>query len=99
MAAGRGLSLEQVVAEALAEATTTRPPTPSRASVTAAGGRLTRRERQVADLLARGYADREIAAHLAITVGTAGQHVHRVLAKLHLHSRWQVADRLAQTPA
>jgi non-specific serine/threonine protein kinase len=96
MAAGRGLSLEQVVAEALAEATTTQPPTPSSESVTA-DGRLTRREREVADLLAGGCTDREIAAKLAISVGTAGQHVHRVLAKLKVRSRWQVADRLTQT--
>ena len=52
---------------------------------------LTRREREVALLLAQGRSDREIAAALAISPGTAGIHVHRILAKLVLRSRHQVA--------
>jgi DNA-binding CsgD family transcriptional regulator len=60
------------------------------------GSALTRREREVVELIAAGArSDREIAAALAIAAGTAGVHVERILAKLGLHSRHQVADWLA----
>jgi DNA-binding NarL/FixJ family response regulator len=95
LAAGRGLSLEEVVAEAMATPTPA-PAAPGRQPASGAPGRLTPREREVADLLRQGYSDREIAARLSITVGTASLHVHRVLAKLQLHSRWQVTDWLAR---
>jgi non-specific serine/threonine protein kinase len=53
---------------------------------------LTRREREVAELIAAGnHSDREIAAKLTISPTTAGLHVQRLLAKLGLHSRWEVA--------
>jgi predicted ATPase/DNA-binding CsgD family transcriptional regulator len=55
---------------------------------------LTRRELEVAHLIARGYTDREIAESLFITTGTVGVHVHNILRKLDLRSRWQVAGRL-----
>jgi predicted ATPase/DNA-binding CsgD family transcriptional regulator len=55
---------------------------------------LTRRELEVAHLIARGYTDREIAEALFITTGTVGVHVHNILRKLDLRSRWQVASRL-----
>ena len=53
---------------------------------------LTPREHELARLLAQGYTDRQIAAALTIAVSTAGVHVHHVLAKLGLRSRWQVGD-------
>jgi DNA-binding NarL/FixJ family response regulator len=56
---------------------------------------LTARELQVARLLAQASSDRQVADALGISVRTAGVHVHRVLAKLGLRSRWQVADWLA----
>ena len=56
------------------------------------GGRLTAREREVAALLARECTDRQIAQALSIGVGTVGVHVHHLLRKLDLRSRWQVAD-------
>jgi non-specific serine/threonine protein kinase len=89
LTAGRGLSLEELLAEAIPTLSSA-PSEPGRG----AGGRLTRREREVAELLQQGYSDREIAARLSITRGTAGLHVHRVLTKLELRSRWQVADWL-----
>ncbi len=57
---------------------------------------LTRREREIARLLARGDSDRQIADALFITVGTVGVHVHNILQKLGLYSRRQVADRLEE---
>jgi predicted ATPase/DNA-binding CsgD family transcriptional regulator len=52
---------------------------------------LTRREREVAALIARGYTNREIAASLVITERTAATHVEHMLAKLQMTSRAQIA--------
>jgi non-specific serine/threonine protein kinase len=56
---------------------------------------LTRRELEVARLLAEGYTDRQIADTLYIAVSTASRHVHHILEKLDLQSRVQVAGWLA----
>lgn len=53
---------------------------------------LTRREQEVAALIARGvHRDRDLAQALTIAETTAGLHVRRILAKLGLHSRWEIA--------
>lgn len=52
---------------------------------------LTRREREVAMLIARGMTNRQIARALTITEGTAGSHVEHMLAKLGFQSRSQIA--------
>jgi DNA-binding NarL/FixJ family response regulator len=52
---------------------------------------LTAREQQVAALIGRGYTNRQIAAALVITEGTARIHVAHVLAKLGFHTRAQAA--------
>ena len=67
-----------------------RPPDPAPAT---AAPELTRREEDVVRLLTAGYTDRQIAAALGITRGTASVHAHRVLRKLGLQSRGQVAVR------
>jgi non-specific serine/threonine protein kinase len=66
------------------------PPTPAgRGTVDV----LTAREREVAVLIGQGVrTDRQIAERLTIAVGTAGIHVHHILEKLGLHSRWQIAE-------
>lgn len=53
---------------------------------------LTTREREVAELLARGLSNRQIASRLAISVGTVRAHVEHILLKLGVHSRAQVAS-------
>lgn len=60
-----------------------------------AGGRLTAREAEVAELVARGLSNKEIAAELVISRRTAESHVARILNKLDAESRAHVADRLA----
>ena len=46
----------------------------------------------MAALIAAGcHTDRQIAERLTITPTTAGIHVQRILEKLGLHSRWQIA--------
>jgi non-specific serine/threonine protein kinase len=52
---------------------------------------LTPRELQVAGLVARGLTNRQIAAELVITEGTAANHVKHILARLVLDSRVQIA--------
>jgi DNA-binding NarL/FixJ family response regulator len=58
---------------------------------------LTPREREVLQLLARGYTNREIATELVISVKTASVHVSHILRKLDVSSRIdaaQIAHRL-----
>ncbi|PZG14160.1 response regulator [Nonomuraea aridisoli] len=60
---------------------------------------LTQREREVLRLIARGYAYKEIAKELFISVKTVETHVSSVLRKLQLSnrhelSRWATARRL-----
>jgi predicted ATPase/DNA-binding SARP family transcriptional activator/DNA-binding CsgD family transcriptional regulator len=52
---------------------------------------LSPREEEVAALVARGFTNRQISSRLAISERTAGNHVGRILRKLGLHSRTQIA--------
>jgi non-specific serine/threonine protein kinase len=52
---------------------------------------LTRREREVAALIARGLTNRQIAERLVISERTADGHVANILGKLGLKTRAQVA--------
>ena len=52
---------------------------------------LSRRELEVADLVAKGMTDREIAAELVISQRTAESHVQHILTKLGFRSRSQIA--------
>ena len=69
----------------------------ARRSTTPSSTQLTPREREVLRLLARGYAYKEIARRLAISVKTVETHVSAVLRKLQLTSRHELtrwaADR------
>jgi len=53
--------------------------------------RLTRREGEVADLVAAGRSNKEIAAALVISQRTAETHVEHILSKLGFTSRAQIA--------
>jgi DNA-binding CsgD family transcriptional regulator/tetratricopeptide (TPR) repeat protein len=92
---GRNLTFEQAVAAALALIAPSIPKPNQLRSRHPNTTALSRREREVAALLARGYTDRQIADTLFITIGTVGVHVHHILGKLGLYSRVQVADWLA----
>jgi DNA-binding NarL/FixJ family response regulator len=48
---------------------------------------LTRREREVINLLADGLSGREIAEHLVIAPGTAAKHIENLVTKLGVRSR------------
>jgi DNA-binding NarL/FixJ family response regulator len=57
---------------------------------------LSRREREVAQLLAGGLSNREIAGRLYLSERTVDNHVHHILDKLGFDSRVQVATWLAR---
>ncbi len=85
-ARGRALSYHDAIAYALNE-----PPRRPAAPAPEEPAPLTRREREVADLVAEGLSNKEIAAALVISTRTAESHVERILAKLGFASRAQVA--------
>jgi len=53
--------------------------------------RLTEREVEILDLVARGRPNREIADDLGISVNTVRNHIRNILDKLHMHSRLEAA--------
>ena len=55
---------------------------------------LTAREREIADLLALGLTNKEIAARLFLGVSTVKNHVHNVLRKLDASSRVEAVARM-----
>ncbi|MEV6363842.1 ATP-binding protein [Nocardia asteroides] len=84
--AGAALPLDDAVDYAMDT-----PPPPPAVAAPAGPDVLTRRERDVARLLARGYGNRRIAQELVISIRTAESHVDHILTKLGFTSRTQVA--------
>lgn len=82
-AEGHHLVLDDALMTALAD----EPEQPWR---TGQGPALTRREAEVARLVASGLTNREIAARLYLSVRTVDVHVDRILTKLAFHSRNQL---------
>jgi two-component system, NarL family, nitrate/nitrite response regulator NarL len=52
---------------------------------------LTKREREIIDLISEGLGNKEIAARLHIATFTVKSHIHNILEKLALNSRLQIA--------
>lgn len=59
--------------------------------------KLTERELEVLNLVARGHSNPQIAAELYITVNTVKSHLKNILTKLQLDNRTQVAAYAAQS--
>lgn len=59
--------------------------------------RMTKREREVTDLIAEGLSNKEIAQRLNIATYTVKSHVHNILEKLTLHTRLQIAAHAHRT--
>lgn len=53
---------------------------------------ITRREREVADSIAREMSNKEIACELNISVSTVKSHVHNILDKLAIRTRMELAS-------
>jgi len=51
---------------------------------------LTPRERQVVELLVKGFSYKEVASQLGIAIGTVGVFVNRIYEKLHVNSRREI---------
>ena len=68
-----------------------RTPDLRRKDTTADPHGLTKRQRDVLELLAAGHSDAEIAAALCISPKTANAHVCAIMAKLGVHNRTQAA--------
>jgi ATP/maltotriose-dependent transcriptional regulator MalT len=62
----------------------------------AASGDLTATERRVAELVAEGLSNKEVAAALFVTPKTVATELSRIYGKLGVHSRTQLAHRLAE---
>lgn len=86
---GEGMAVPQAIRYALAESR----PVPAPAGDLSP---LTRREQQVAALVARGLGARQIAAELTISTRTAESHVAHIMAKLGLTARTQIAAWIAR---
>ena len=89
---GTALSIDEAIALAQFSAPTSAP---TAAVVATPADALTPRERDVARLVAAGLSNRQIGEVLVITEKTAANHVQRVLDKLGIHSRTQLAARAA----
>jgi non-specific serine/threonine protein kinase len=90
---GAVLSLDDALTLALgADPTPTASPVPP-------GGKLTRREAQIAALVAEGLTNREIATRLVIAVRTAETHVDHILSKLNFTRRAQIAVWVVESRA
>jgi predicted ATPase/DNA-binding NarL/FixJ family response regulator len=99
----RGLELpaEEAVAYALQQPPKKppdKPPEQRPSPVVPAAAGLTPREVQVAQLVAEGCSNKEIAARLVISQRTAEGHVEHILTKLGFTSRAQVAAWVASQP-
>ena len=53
--------------------------------------RMTKRERQVIELISEGFTNKEIAQNLHLSTYTVKSHVHNILEKLALNTRVQIA--------
>lgn len=61
-------------------------------------GRLTAQESRVAELVATGASNAEIARHLYLSVSTIETHLERIYAKLGIHSRRELIAMAARKP-
>jgi len=54
--------------------------------------KMTKREREVVELIAEGLSNKEIALRLSLATDTIKSHVHNILEKLALHTRLEIAN-------
>ena len=90
---GRAMTPEQAAEYALSEEKAAPPaaPSPERPTTGEPTAKLSRREKGVAELLARGLTNRQIAEELFLSERTVENHVRNILKKLNLSSRSEVA--------
>ncbi|MDQ1645568.1 MAG: hypothetical protein QOJ50_1752, partial [Cryptosporangiaceae bacterium] len=89
---GTGLTLEETVAYAHSDGAAPQPRPAAPVSPAVGESPLTRREHEIAELIARGMTNKQIAHQLVISQRTAEGHVEHILAKLGFATRTQVAS-------
>src|SRR5215217_2135352 len=91
---GKAMTIEQTVEYARSKEDTTPPTSPMLDDPPTEKplNKLTQREQEIAELVARGLTNRQISNELGISERTAGNHVARILRKLGLRSRAQIAS-------
>jgi non-specific serine/threonine protein kinase len=95
---GKQLPFDAAVAYALGEKTA--PPVAATATAAAAAvAVLTKREREIAALVARGMTNKDIATQLVISQRTAESHIEHIMIKCGFTSRTQIAAWLAEQHA
>ena len=94
LAEGRAMSLEEAAEYALSEEADQTEATIAQEHLTSAEpmGNLTPRELEIVLLVARGLTNRQVSTELSISERTAGNHVAKILKKLGLRSRTQIAS-------
>jgi serine/threonine-protein kinase PknK len=99
LAEGRMMSLEEAAEYALSEEDDQPEATIAQGPSAYAEPRdeLTPREREVVVLVARGLTNHQVSTELSISERTAGNHVAKILKKLGLNSRAQIASWVIET--
>jgi DNA-binding NarL/FixJ family response regulator len=72
------------------------PPPPAQPQAQTA--ELTPREDEILNLVAKGYANKEVAARLGGSVETIRVHIRHIYEKLHVHSRTEAAAKYLARP-
>jgi DNA-binding CsgD family transcriptional regulator len=92
---GGTMTFEEIVEYALVEGEPTIPSSPMQEESPPGKlpSALTRREKEVASLAAQGLTNRQIAVQLSISEHTVANHIAKILRKLQLSSRTQIAAR------
>ena len=95
---GRAMSMEEAIEHAISEEEPVPAKTPALEEKQGGEppGGLTRREEQVASLVARGLTNRQIASEFSISEHTVATHVGKIMRKLGLSSRSQLAVWVAE---
>jgi non-specific serine/threonine protein kinase len=95
LAEGRAMTADEAVEYATSDRRRPRPRAASTSgdvsAITQPNGMLTRRQREVAFLVASGLTNRQIASELRISENTVANHVARILRKLDASSRSRIA--------
>jgi DNA-binding NarL/FixJ family response regulator len=95
---GAALPLDEAVADSLQG----KAADPAAAAASRAGqgesSLLTRREQEVAALVAEGLTNKDIAARLVISRRTAEGHIEHIMTKLGFTSRAQIAAMITRCP-
>ena len=90
---GAAFSVDDSIAHALGE----RSPVPAPSSEP--GTVLTARELEIAELIAEGLSNRQIAARFTISVRTVETHAQHIMVKLGFRNRAQIASWVAERHA